>query len=221
MTFKAIGFPARYVQGPGALAALGPLMAEFGGKAAAVLAGDNARAASGEQTRQSLERAGRGVRFFRFQGECSEDGIAAYARQAQGADTVIALGGGKVIDTGKGVARALNAMLFIVPTIASTDAPTSRAIVMHDDSGCVTGVIRMSRNPDAVVVDTDIVARAPLKFFAAGIGDALSKKFEVEQCHRTGARNFFGTPCPPVALLFADRCYATIAEFGATMRSSG
>ncbi|MBI4294178.1 MAG: glycerol dehydrogenase [Betaproteobacteria bacterium] len=218
MTFKAIGFPSRYVQGPGALKALGPLVEEFGGRVAAVLAGDSARAASGDAVKASLEGAGRSVQFLRFQGECSAEGIAEYSRQAAAskADTVIALGGGKVIDTGKGVARTLNALLIVVPTIASTDAPTSRSIVMHDDSGRVTGVVRMRRNPDAVVVDTDVVARAPLKFFAAGIGDALSKKFEVAQCCRLGAKNFYGTLPPPVAMLFAERCYDTIAEYGET-----
>jgi len=216
MTFKAIGFPGRYVQGPGALTALGPLMEEFGGRVAAVLVGDNARAASGEDTRASLEGAGRSIQFLRFKGECTAPAIAEYAAQAAAfrADTIVALGGGKVIDTGKGVARTLNALLIVVPTIASTDAPTSRSIVMYDDSHRVTGVVRMRRNPDAVVVDTDIVARAPLRFFAAGIGDALSKKFEVTQCYRLGAKNFYGTPSPPVALLLAERCYATIAEFG-------
>ena len=198
------------------MTALGPLMEEFGGTVAAVLVGDNARAASGEATRASLEGAGRSAQFLRFQGECSAEGIEEHTKQAKAAEanTIIALGGGKVIDTGKGVARNLNALLFVVPTIASTDAPTSRAIVMHDELGRVTGVLRMRRNPEAVVVDTDIVARAPLKFFAAGIGDALSKKFEVAQCHRVGAKNFFGTLPPPVALLLADQCYATIAEYG-------
>ena len=213
---RAIGFPGRYVQGPGALAALGPLMKELGGTVAAVIAGDSARAAGGDRVRASLETAGCSAHFLGFSGGCTAAAVAALVAKAAGidADTVIGLGGGAVIDTAKGVAKARDSLLIIVPTIASTDAPTSRSVVLHDDQHRVTGVERMRRNPDAVLVDTDVIAGAPVRFFAAGMGDALSKKFEAEQCRLTGALNYFGTPPPPVGLLMAERCYATIAEYG-------
>ena len=215
-SFRTIGFPGRYVQGPGAVAALGPLMKELGGKVAAVVAGDSARAASGDGVRVSLEEAGCRAHFLRFSGACTAAAVAAMAAQAAGveADTVIALGGGSVIDTAKGVTIARGGLLIVVPAIASTDAPTSRSVVLYDDQHRITGVERMRRNPDAVLVDTDIIARAPVRFFAAGMGDALSKKFEAEQCRLAGAMNFFGTLATPVALLMAERCYATIAEHG-------
>ena len=213
---RTIGFPGRYVQGPGALAALGPLVKELGGRVAAVVAGDAARATGGGAVRATLEGAGCSAHFLRFSGACTAAAVAGLAAQAAdiGADTVIALGGGCAIDTFKGVTKARGSLLIVVPTIASTDAPTSRSVVLYDDRHRITGVERMRRNPDAVLVDTDIVARAPVRFFAAGIGDALSKKFEAEQCRLTGAMNYFGTPPPPVALLLAERCYATIAEYG-------
>ena len=213
---RTIGFPGRYVQGPGAVAALGSLMKELGGRVAAVVAGDAARAASGDRVTATLEAAGCGARFLRFRGACTAatvSGLAAQAAEIE-ADTVIALGGGSVIDTAKGVTIASGGLLIVVPTVASTDAPTSRSVVLYDDQHRITGVERMRRNPDAVLVDTDIVARAPLRFFVAGMGDALSKKFEAQQCRLAGAMNFFGTPPPPVALLLAERCYATIAEYG-------
>lgn len=213
---RTIGFPGRYVQGPGALAALGPLMKELGGRVAAVVAGDTARAASGDGVRATLEGAGCSAHFLRFSGACTAAAVAGLAAQAAEikADTVIALGGGSVIDTAKGVTKARGSLLIVVPTIASTDAPTSRSVVLYDDQHRITGVERMRRNPDAVLVDTNIVASAPVRFFAAGMGDALSKKFEAEQCRLAGAMNFFGTPPPPVALLMAERCYAMIAEYG-------
>jgi glycerol dehydrogenase len=63
-------------------------------------------------------------------------------------------------------------------------------------------------------VDTAIIAQAPARFFAAGMGDALSKKFEARQCHLAGGHNFYGTPSLPTARLLADRCYEVILEFG-------
>ena len=217
---RAIGFPGRYVQGPGALAVLGPLLAELGGKVAAVVAGDAARAASGAAVASSLESAGCSAHFLRFRGACTAAAISGLAAQAANvsADSVIALGGGSVIDCAKGVNIARGGLLIVVPTIASTDAPTSRAIVLYDDQHRISGVERMRRNPDAVVVDTEVIASAPLRFFAAGMGDALSKKFEADQCRLTGATNFFGTLPPPVAMLMAERCYRTIVEYGESAR---
>lgn len=213
---RTIGFPGRYVQGPGAVAALGPLIKELGGSVAAVIAGASAQGAAGASLGASLEEAGCRAHFLRFSGACTAAAVAALASRVGEvkADTLIALGGGSVIDTVKGVKIAHGGPLIIVPTIASTDAPTSRSVVLYDEQHQITGVERMRRNPDVVLVDTDIVASAPVRFFVAGIGDALSKKFEAEQCRRVGALNFFGTPPPPVALLMAERCYATIAEYG-------
>jgi len=220
MDVRTIGFPGRYVQGPGAVSALGPLVKELGGAVAAVVAGDNARAACGEAVTISLESAGRDVHYLRFSGACTAAAVSSLAVQAASvrADSVIALGGGSVIDAAKGVNIARGGLLIVVPTIASTDAPTSRSIVIYDDRHRITDVQRMRRNPDAVVVDTEIIARAPLRFFVAGMGDALSKKFEADQCRMTGATNFFGTPPPPVAMLMAERCYGTIVEYGESAR---
>jgi hypothetical protein len=130
------------------------------------------------------------------------------------ADVVIGYGGGKTIDAAKGIAKAHNLRLFIVPTIASNDSPTSRLIVLYDDQHRVTRVDRLTRNPDVVLVDTAIIARAPARFFAAGLGDALSKKFEATQCHLAEGKNFFGTESLATARLLAERCYDTIIEFG-------
>lgn len=213
---RTIGFPGRYVQGPGAVRTLAPLLAEIGGKVPAILTDDVVMAAVGGTVREALQPGGHQASFLRFPGECSAGVIAALAAQARGlgSDTVVALGGGKTIDTAKGVAKALGAMLIVVPTIASNDSPTSRLIVLYDDEHRVAGVEMLARNPDAVLVDTSIVAQAPARFFAAGLGDALSKKFEAEQCHLAGGNNFFGTPSLPTARLLARECYGTIIEFG-------
>lgn len=213
---RTIGFPGRYIQGPGAIHSLPPLLAELRCKTPVIVSDDVVMAAVGATTRDALQQAGQEAAFLRFPGECSAGVIATLSAQAleMGVDAVIALGGGKTIDTAKGIAKTLGVALVIVPTIASNDSPTSRLIVLYDDTHRVAGVEVMARNPDAVLVDTTIVAQAPARFFAAGLGDALSKKFESEQCHLSGGNNFFGTPSLPVARLLARQCYDTIIEFG-------
>lgn len=214
MTVKTIGFPGRYMQGPGAIAELGGLLREFGASAPAVVMDDIVRAAAGAELDAALASAGVAARMLRFGGECTRPAIDGLAEQAAGADLVIGFGGGKTIDTAKGVAKAIGVPLFIVPSIASNDSPTSRLIVLYDEQHRVAGVDLMTRNPDVVLVDTEIISRAPVRFFSAGLGDAMSKKFEATQCHLSGGNNFFGTPSLATARLLAERCYETIIEFG-------
>lgn len=214
MAVKTIGFPGRYLQGPGAISELGTLLKEFGSTEPAVVMDDIVRQAAGTTLDTVLTASGLSARYLRFGGECTREAIQALAGEATSADMIIGLGGGKTIDTAKGVAKALGLRLMIVPSIASNDSPTSRLIVLYDDKHMVAGVDTMTRNPDVVLVDTEIISRAPARFFIAGLGDAISKKFEANQCHLAGGKNFFNTPSLPTARLLADRCYETILEFG-------
>ena len=215
---RTMGFPGRYIQGPEALSQLPQLLVELGARHTALLADATVRGALGARIDAALAASPPGPRltatWLDFPGECSARTILTFAERVNACDTVVALGGGKSIDTGKGIARHLGARLIIVPTIASNDSPTSRLIVLYDDGHRVAGVELLARNPDVVLVDTAVIAQAPARFFAAGMGDALSKKFEAQQCHLAGGRNFYGTRSLPTARLMADRCYDTIREFG-------
>ena len=213
---KTIGFPGRYLQGPDAVQHAPELLKEFLLSKPVVLMDDLVRASIGDLLLKPLNMAGIETTLLRFAGECTSEAIEQLAREADQtqADVVIGYGGGKTIDAAKGIAKAHNLRLIIVPTIASNDSPTSRLIVLYDDQHRVTRVDRLTRNPDIVLVDTSIIARAPARFFAAGLGDALSKKFEAPQCHLAGGLNFFGTQSLSTARLLAERCYDTIIEFG-------
>ena len=213
---KTIGFPGRYLQGPDAVQHLPELLKEFLLLKPVVLMDDLVRASVGDLLLKPLSVAGIETTVLRFAGECTSEAIEQLASEADQtqSDVVIGYGGGKTIDAAKGIAKAHDLRLIIVPTIASNDSPTSRLIVLYDDQHRVTRVDRLTRNPDIVLVDTSIIARAPARFFAAGLGDALSKKFEATQCHLAGGLNFFGTQSLSTARLLAERCYETIIEFG-------
>lgn len=215
---KIGGFPGVYVQGPGAHGHLAATVRQLGGRSPFVVSDDIVDAAIGARLLAGLVADGLSARRLRFAGECTPGAVAALAAIARGeaADTIVGLGGGKTIDTAKGVAKAIGARLVVAPTIASNDSATSRLIVLYDDTHRVTGTDLLTRNPDAVVVDTSEIVKAPVRFFRAGIGDALSKTFEARQCRRTGAHNFFGGRPTAVAQIFADRCYDIIRDHGET-----
>jgi glycerol dehydrogenase len=128
---------------------------------------------------------------------------------------VIAAGGGKGIDVGKAVARALGAQVVTVPTVASNDAPTSKNYVLYDAHHNLLAVEHMLFNPTIVLVDTAIIATAPVHFFRAGLGDAISKKFEAEQCQRNGGKNMYDAAPLLTAQLIADGCLRTLMADGA------
>ncbi len=86
--------------------------------------------------------------------------------------------------------------------------------MLYDDEHRVLGVDLLARNPDAVVVDTAEIARAPVRYFRAGIGDAMSKTFEAAQCAAAGGLNFHGGRPPRTAALLGDHCYSVLRDKG-------
>jgi glycerol dehydrogenase len=207
-----LGAPRRYVQGPGALDRVDEFAGELG-QMPFVVADPVALDLLGSRLRAGL---GDRARVASFAGHCSHaeiERLTLSCREAAG-DVVIGFGGGKAIDTAKGVARNCRLPIVIVPTIASNDAPTSRLIVVYDEDDAIAEVLTLTFNPDVVLVDTAVISAAPVRFFIAGIGDAISKKFEVERAVAAGGLNFFkGRPCH-ATLTLADSCYGEIRAHG-------
>ena len=160
---------------------------------------------------RSLANGGASYTIERFNGECCSEEIARVEglAKAQSATVVVGVGGGKTIDTAKVVACATGARLAVVPTIASTDAPCSAIAVRYTPDGVYQEAISLPRNPDVVVVDSAIVAKAPARFLIAGVGDALSTWFEARSNVETCSKNYIATgfPAPAAGLALARACY--------------
>jgi len=209
--------PRRYVQGDGAVHQIGTHAARLG-RRALLIGGSRALAACGPAVADSLGGAGLTLHTERFGGECCDreiDRLGAVAR-AQRTDLVIAAGGGKVIDTGKAVALALGLPVLVLPTIAATDAPCSTVIVIYTEAGIFDRYVQLPHNPDCVLVDTGLIARAPVRSLVAGMGDALSTYWEADTCARSGRTNpLTGSDAPlRTALALARLCYDTLLEYG-------
>lgn len=206
------GFPHIYLQGPGALDRLPGCIQDIAPGGRVAIVADPIVAARFEAIAQRLREAGCEAAVLPFGGECTRAEIGRLAGLAgrPAPDVLVGAGGGKALDTAKGVALELGSMMIIAPTIASSDAPTSRLIAIYDEHHRIAETPSLKRNPHAVVVDTTILAAAPRRFLAAGIGDALTKKFEVASTIRSGRLNYFGGRPPALAGVLADRCYDVI-----------
>jgi len=162
----------------------------------------------------SLKAAGLDPSVVGFPGEINRATVAdcnsAVARHNP--DVVVGLGGGKSVDAAKAAAAHCQTPVVIAPTVASNDAPTSRLIVINDENNKPVQIDFLKLNPVAVLVDTKIIVSAPPRFFAAGIGDAISKSLEAHQCARSGGTNFFGTPPLSTAVMLADQCFNAILK---------
>jgi len=207
------GAPRRYVQGPGVLSSIGTELASLG-QSAIILADDRVQAIVGATIASAAAEAGIGITPLRFGGEITYAEVKRLVAAVSGArhDIVVAAGGGKTIDTGKLLSRELGARFVSIPTVASNDSPTSHIAVVYDEDHKLVAVEENKANPDLVLVDTAIIARAPLTLLSAGVGDALVKRFEVEQCIGAGGRNVFGSASPLSALALARTCYDTVRE---------
>jgi glycerol dehydrogenase len=213
---RTMGFPGQYLQGPKALLELGSLLRKMGYKRPTTLFDAVVGEKVWPKASASMSEAGLAVTHIVFPGECTKAAINSLSDKAKThePDVIIGLGGGKTIDSAKGIAANLDVEVVICPTIASNDASTSRLIVLYDETHKVVGVEYLKGNPSAVVVDTEIIAQAPARFFAAGIGDTVSKKFEAGQCKASHGNNSFGTPPLDTAILLATAAYDTLIKHG-------
>ena len=211
--------PGKYIQGSGELNNLGKYAADLG-KAALVLISEGGKRRSGADIEQSFAAAGVPVAFSIFNGECTRAEINRLIGEAKrsGADVMVGVGGGKIFDTAKAVAYEANMAVIIAPTIAATDAPCSGLSVIYTEDGAVEQYLFLNRNPNLVVMDTEVIAKSPVRLTVSGMGDALATYFEARAVSRCDGKNFAeGQQCR-ASMALARLCYDMLLENGTQAR---
>jgi len=208
-TFAA---PGMYVQGRDVLDDVGDHLTVDGTRAV-ILADETVLDIVADPLTSGLEVAGFDVDRIEFRGACTHTEIDRIAEEARGADVVVGAGGGRALDTAKAVQSDVGARLVTVPTIASTDAPTSSLSVLYAD-GEFDEFRFHGVNPDLVLVDTAVVARAPTRFLRSGMADAIATWYEADTAYRAAAENVFDGRSTLTAHAIAETCYDTIRDHG-------
>jgi glycerol dehydrogenase len=119
------------------------------------------------------------------------DRLVAVIKSA-GADVVVAVGGGSAIDAVKAAGFLAGVRWANCPTVASTDAPCSALSVIYTETGEFEEYRFFPRNPDLVLVDSQIVANAPVALLVAGVGDALATWLEARATARSNSKTMAG-----------------------------
>lgn len=207
--------PSKYVQGAGELDRLGEYTKVYGKKALVIIsAGGKKR--FGERVEASLAAAGFECAFDEFNGECSQAEIDRLVEvlKGTGSDVVLGVGGGKIFDTAKAVAAAVDVPVVVVPTIAATDAPCSALSVIYTDEGQFKEYQFFKQNPNLVLMDTEVIAKSPVRLTVSGMGDALATYFEARACKRSDAGTCAGGKVTSAAMALARLCYETLMSDG-------
>lgn len=212
---KVMISPSRYVQGAGAISEIGKHIKNLGAKAL-VLGGKTGLNSVKAAIETSFAGENVGLVIENFHGECSRpeiDRIINIVKTNQ-LEVIIGVGGGKALDTAKAVAFYAKLPVAIVPTIAATDAPCSALSVIYTPEGVFESYLLLPKNPDLVLVDTEIVAKAPVRLLISGMGDALATWFEADACAKAFAGNLPGGKSTTAALSLARLCYDLLIEYG-------
>lgn len=216
---RSFGAAHRYYQGPGAAALTGACVAALG-RHPVLVCDAIVHGLLDTTVRDSCAAQGLDLHWLEVTGDVTRDAvdalIAGATREGARPDVVIAAGGGKGVDTGKAVSRALGARLVVLPTSASNDGPCSKAFVYYDADHQLLSVEQLPRNPDTVIVDTALLVRAPRALLVSGIGDALCKLYEGDQVRAAGGRNLMGGTSTLAAQALSLACDRAIRDNAVT-----
>jgi glycerol dehydrogenase len=187
-----------------------------------VIADENVWQLAGDRLSSSFQDAGVEFRREVFGGVCSHREIDRITEVAKGAsaDVAVGVGGGTTLDTAKAVGHQAGIAWATVPTVASTDAPTSALSVVYTDDAVFEEYIFFPHNPDLVLVDTELCASAPFRFLVSGMGDALATWVEARATAEARKSTMAGGLPTMAGLALAKLSWDTLIDYGFSARQA-
>lgn len=209
---QQVFFPATVLRGAGVSQQLGGICARLGSRVL-VAGGHQALAAAQTLIIEQLRQSGVTLTAVEWSGEqCSVNQIerlCARVRETD-SDVLLAVGGGKALDTGKAVAFQCGIPVVTLPTIAATCAAVTPLSVRYHDDGHFHDLHHLPVAPAAVVIDSALLARAPLRWLAAGLGDTLAKWYEFRAIDNGGNDSGFAAS----SRANSEICFRLIEQYG-------
>ncbi len=211
---KIICSPGAYIQGKGELKKLADYYRQLGSEGAYIIVDKFIYDTYKDQIEGSFISGNVPYEMHVFGGECSDQEINGHAQNLGSCDVILGIGGGKTLDTAKATGYHTGHPVMIIPTAASSDAPCSRLSVVYTETHEFDHYLPLPKNPDMVIMDTDVIAKAPVRFLMAGIGDALATCYEAEACLQSNTVTMAGGHITKAAITLARLCKETLLEDG-------
>lgn len=150
--------------------------------------------------------------FLWYGGDSTMENVQSLEAEplVQEADMLFAVGGGRACDTVKVLGALTNKPVFTFPTLASNCAACTSLSVMYNADGSFKEYSYQNHPPLHTFINTQIIAESPAELFWAGIGDALSKEYEVEYSCRGRKLSHL----PLLGLSIAKTCTDPLLNYG-------
>jgi glycerol dehydrogenase-like iron-containing ADH family enzyme len=171
--------PAQVMRGAGILRQAGKIIARLGQRPLMV-GGDRTLDVVRPLLAPTLEQAALPAAQVSYAPDCSETSLALLKQAAidHQADVIIGVGGGKALDAAKLLAHQAGLPIVTIPTSAATCAAWTALSNVYSEQGAFLYDVGLTKCPDLLILDYDLVQTAPRRTLVAGIGDALAKWYE-------------------------------------------
>ena len=206
----------RFIFGRGVYARFPALCAPLGSRFA-VIGGETAMEKGLPSLRAALETDSPALLgAFPFGGACTQQAMDRLRDQISPLrpDFLVGMGGGKAIDTAKGVAHQLGLPLVSLPTLVSNCAPITALSVVYREDGPFDRFLFYDAPPALTMVDLELAANAPAPYFRAALGDTLAKHLESTFCARGDEPGVSIDHMSMIGVSLSPTCYEPILRFG-------
>jgi glycerol dehydrogenase len=171
--------PAKVIRGAGVLSSTVADISKLGTRPL-IVAGNRTLGICQESLQEIFQAQELQTTSVSYGADCCEVTLKALRKAAKEhkADMVIGVGGGKALDTAKLVGHQLKLPVVTIPTSAATCAGWTALSNVYSESGAFLYDVALSRCPDLLILDYDLIQTAPQRTLVAGIGDAIAKWYE-------------------------------------------
>ncbi len=171
--------PAQVIRGNGALQQVGSAIAQLGSRPL-LIGGDHTLQIIQPRLESALTGQNCTIAQASYGADCSESALLSLKRAVaeHRADLIIGSGGGKALDAAKLIAHQCKLPIVTIPTSGATCAAWTALSNVYSEDGAFLYDVSLSRCPDLLVLDYELIATAPQRTLVAGIGDAIAKWYE-------------------------------------------
>ena len=171
--------PGKVIRGAGILSTVGAQVANLGTRPL-IVAGNHTLNLSKEHLKPLFQSQQLHSILASYGADCCETSLKTLRKAAKEhkADIIIGIGGGKALDTAKLVAHQLTLPVITIPTSGATCAAWTALSNVYSTTGAFLYDVALSRCPDLLILDYNLIQTAPQRTLVAGIGDAIAKWYE-------------------------------------------